>query len=85
MKFPQAPLSFTLPPSRNSVLTCHDLLDRKAGEERRKKKIVGLGGIKTWSNLCTLSAFCSWHGGVVLHVYYNLPNNTADNYYNLYF
>lgn len=44
MKFPQAPLSFTLPPSRNSVLTCQDLLGRKAGEERRKKKNRGAGG-----------------------------------------
>lgn len=59
------------------------------GDWRGKEKKIkgGRGGrvIKTWSNLCILSAFSSWHGGVVLHVYYNLPNNTADNYYNLYF
>lgn len=56
-------------------------LERK--EEKKKRR--GVRGIKTWSNLCTLSAFSSWHGSVVRHVYDNLPNNTADNYYNLYF
>lgn len=75
-----APLSLPLPPSGSKALThlhfC-GLLDRNTQEKEKK--------IKTWSNLCILSAFSSWHRGVVLRVYYNLPNNTADNYYNFYF
>lgn len=79
MTGPQVLLS--IPPSRNTALTHSDLCDLLDGEIGEGKKIK----IKTWSNLCILSAFSSWHRGVVLHVYYNLPNNTADNYYNFYF
>lgn len=84
------PLAFPLPPPRNAALTHNDLcdlLEGEIGEEQGKKRGGGRGEkkIKTQSNLCVLSALSSWHHGVVLHVYYNLPNNTADNYCNFYF